>query len=93
MAMTWERPKDPDEVVDYDLSWAEQMAADSDTIATSTWTVPTGITKNSVSNTTTRTKIWFSGGTAGQTYSCVNRVVTAGGRTFDQTMKLKVKDR
>lgn len=93
MAMTWERPKDPDEVVDYDLSWAEQMAADSDTIATSTWTVPAGITKSSISNTTTRTKIWFSGGTAGQTYSCVNRVVTAGGRTFDQTMKLKVKDR
>jgi hypothetical protein len=92
MSKTWDRTKDPDEVVDYDLSWADQMTADSDTIATSTWTVPIGITKDSSSNTTTRTKVWLSGGTAGEAYTLLNRVVTAGGRTFDQSVKLKMKD-
>jgi hypothetical protein len=94
MSLTWERTKDPDEVVDYELSWADQMTADADTISTSTWTVPAGITKvtSSIIGTNTISKIWFSGGTAGQSYSCLNRVVTAGGRTLDQTVKLKMKD-
>ena len=93
MAKTWERPKDPNEVLDYDLTWEAQMTADGDTIDTSNWMVPAGITKDSQSNTTTRTKVWLSGGTTGQTYELLNHVVTAGGREFDQTMKLKMKDR
>jgi hypothetical protein len=89
---TWERTKDPNEVVDYDITWADQMTDLSDTIATSTWTVPSGITKDSSSNTTTRTKVWLSGGTAGETYTLLNRITTAGGRTLDQSIKLKMKD-
>ncbi|MCK1670304.1 hypothetical protein [Bradyrhizobium sp. 150] len=92
MSKTWDRSKDPNEVVDYDLSWADQMTADTDTIASSTWTVPVSITKDSSSNTTTRTKVWLSGGTTGETYTLLNRVVTTGGRTFDQSVKLKMKD-
>lgn len=92
MAKTWARSKDPDEVVDYDLSWADLMTDDTDTIASSTWTVPAGITKDSSSNTTTVTKVWLSGGTANVTYTLLNRVVTAGGRTLDQSVKLKMKD-
>lgn len=92
MSKTWDRSKDPNEVVDYDLSWSDQMTADTDTIASSTWTVPSGITKDSASSTTTRTKVWLSGGTTGSTYTLLNRVVTAGGRTFDQSVKLKMKD-
>lgn len=85
--------KDPDEVLDYDLDWGNQMTLDTDTIASSTWTVPVGITKNSSTNSTTATKIWVSGGTAGQTYALVNEIVTAGGRTFERTVNLKVKER
>ncbi len=92
MSKTWDRTKDPNEIVDYDLSWEDEMTADTDTIASSTWTVPAGITKDSSSNTTTRTKVWLSGGTTGETYTLLNRVVTAGGRTFDQSVKLKMKD-
>lgn len=92
MSKTWDRTKDPNEVVDYDLSWSDQMTADTDTIASSTWTVPVGITMDSSSNTTTRTKVWLSGGTSGEAYTLLNRVVTAGGRTFDQSVKIKMKD-
>ncbi|WP_425347612.1 hypothetical protein [Sinorhizobium mexicanum] len=35
--------------------------------------------------------VWLSSGTDGTNYSLVNRVVTAGGRTYDQTVRLKVR--
>lgn len=63
----------------------------ADTIATSTFTLPTGIVANSSTNTTRVTKVWLSGGTDGQAYLIQNRIVTSGGRTMDQTVKLKIK--
>lgn len=89
MVMTWHTAKDPDEVKDYVVDWTERLA--EDTIVTSTWIVPDGIVKDSDTNTTTSTTIWLSGGTLGDTYELVNRVETAGGRTYDQTCKLKCR--
>ena len=54
--------KDPDEVLDYSIDWSTWL--DSDTISSSSWTVESGITKDSDSNDTTSTTIWLSGGTA-----------------------------
>ena len=85
-------PKDPNEVLDYVLDWSARIAAE-DAISTSTWTVPAGITKDSSSNDDTTSTIWLSGGTTGQTYSLLNRVVTDAGRTMDQTVKITVKDK
>lgn len=94
MSKTWERTKDPDEVVDYGINWDDPPnSLAGDTILTSTWIVPPGITKNSDGATATTTTIWFSGGTVGENYSNVNRVVTVGGRTFDQTVKLRCRTR
>jgi len=41
--------KDPDAVLDYGFDWSDWLA-DGETISTSTWTVETGITKDSDSN-------------------------------------------
>lgn len=90
MALTWPF-KDPDEVLDYSIDWSGRLGAD--TISTSTWTVPDGITKDSDDKSTTTTTLWLSGGTEGETYSFLNRIVTAGGRTMDQTVKLKIKSK
>ncbi|MBN8987425.1 MAG: hypothetical protein J0H42_04215 [Rhizobiales bacterium] len=87
---SWPR-KDPDEVLDYAIDWSARL--DGDTIATSQFTLPPGIVANSSSNTTTTTTVWLSGGTDGETYLIQNRITTAGGRTMDQTMKLKIKSR
>ena len=53
--------------------------------------MPAGITKNSDTKTTSTTTIWLLGGTLGQTYEFVNRITTAGLRTMDQSVKLKIK--
>jgi hypothetical protein len=87
--------KDPDEVVDYSLDWGgtsiKPGRSYGDVIMSSTWTVPVGLVKNSDSFTATSTTIWLSSGTEGTTYKLNNRVVTSGGRTWDQTVKLKIK--
>lgn len=81
--------KDPDAVKDYSVNWATWLGAD--TIQTSTWVVPSGITEDSNTNTDTTATIWLSGGAAGQVYALTNRIVTAGGRTEDQTIFVPVR--
>jgi len=89
-AITWES-KDPDEVLDYSLDWSTRLGAD--TISTSDWPdFPAGLTNDNETNTTTTTTIWLSGGTAGNTYQLTNRIVTTGGRTYDQTVILFCKE-
>ena len=88
MALEWPF-KDPDEVLDYQLDWTERL--DNDTISTSTWIVPDGITKNSDGKSDTATTIWLSGGVLNSSYVLTNRIVTTGGRTMDQSVKLKIK--
>lgn len=89
MTPKWD-PKDPDEVLDYEVDWTARL--DGDTIVTSTWpTVPAGITKDSDSHTATQSTIWLSGGTLGATYDLTCRITTVGGRTMDQTVRIGVK--
>lgn len=91
MSISWTPVKDPDEVKDYSLDWSALLV--DDTISTSTWTLASGagLTIGSNSNTDTLSTVWLSGGTAGVNYELLNRVVTTGGRTYDQTVKLKVR--
>lgn len=82
--------KDPNSVLDYQINWATWLGVD--TIASSTWTVPTGLTTVTSSNSTTVAIIWLSGGTAGTDYDLLNRIVTAGGRTEDRTITIRVEE-
>jgi hypothetical protein len=66
------------------------MTAEADTIVTSTWVVPVGLTLSSSSHDTTSTTVWLSGGTAGTRYTLINRIVTAGGRTVERSLEIVV---
>lgn len=83
--------KDPNAVLDYQVDWTDWLG--SDTITTSTWTVPAGIINDSDSKTTTTTTIWLSGGTAGTSYSLVNHIVTTAGREDDRTIIIQLIER
>ena len=80
--------KDPNAVLDYTIDWTAWL--DSDTISSSTWIVPSGITEDSSTNDTEITVIFLSGGTAGEIYSVTNRITTAAGRTDDRTIRIKM---
>lgn len=91
---TLQRPghiKDPDAVEDFSVNWATWLSDDA--ISTSEWEVPDGLTSTYETNSTTRGTIWVSGGAVRRKYSLINRIVTAGGRTNDQTVVVKVRDK
>ena len=82
--------KDPDDVLDYSIDWTARLAGD--TISSSIWIVPAGITKDSDSNTDSISTIWLSAGTVGQRYNITNRITTVAGRTIDNTVSLIVQE-
>jgi hypothetical protein len=84
--------KDPGATLDYVVNWTDWLAA-GETISTSTFTVSSGITKDSETNTTTKGTVWLSGGTAGTTYTATNRITTNQSRTDERTIEIRVEQR
>lgn len=84
--------KDPDATLDYTWDWTDWL--NGDTISgTPTITVPAGITKSTQSNTTTAVTAWMTGGTVNGTYDIACKIVTAGGRTDERTVRIEVRNR
>ena len=83
--------KDPSAILDYSIDWS--LWLDGDTIQSSSWTVPQGLTKASETNNNSTTTVWLSGGTLDQTYTVTNRITTANGRTDERSILIKVEDR
>jgi hypothetical protein len=84
--------KDPDETADYYVEWSAALG--TDTISTSSWVTPDGLTQEvspapGISGTTTY--IWLSGGTSPTDYSVENTIETTGGRTFQGHLLMQVR--
>lgn len=84
--------KDPDAKLDYTIDWSSWLT-DSETISSVVWTVGTGITEESTSNTTTTATIWLSGGTAGERYAAACRITTSDSRIDERTIFIMVAER
>ncbi len=90
--------KDPSEVLDYSVDWQgtnNPVLESGETITTSTWTTPTGLTEDSTSKTSTTTTVVLSGGTAGTLYTLTNNIVTdnSPARTYERDINLEVRER
>ena len=85
--------KDPDSTLDYSFDWA--LWLDGDTIASSTWVIdsPLTIVPASQSFTDTITLVFISGGVDKIDYELRNTIVTAGSRTDERTMEIRVRQR
>lgn len=84
--------KDPDADLDFLVDWSSWLAdTGGDTIVTSTWITPTGITTHTASFTSTTAIVWLSGGTLGINYPLVNRITTVAGRIEDQTVMVFIE--
>lgn len=91
MALSWP-PKDPDEVLDYQIDWSERL--NGDTISTSTWTISgtdSLLVEDSNEISGDLSIVWLSAGTLGKKYTLTNRITTAAGRTMDQSVNLRIK--
>ena len=83
--------KDPDAKLDYSLDWSAWLGGD--TIATSSFDVPDGLTLDSETTTATTATAWLSGGALGESYEVKNHITTAGGRAEDRTMRITIKEK
>jgi hypothetical protein len=81
----------PSEEIDYRIDWSLLLvAAQDERIASVAWTKPDGITADTESNGPTQTTIWLTGGVLGGNYTFTCRIRTNWGRTFDQSVAIKV---
>lgn len=85
--------KDPQAILDYSIDWGPWL--DGDTLNTSNWVVesPLSIVSGSEAFDDTTTRLFISGGTVGQNYIAVNTITTAGGRTDERTLELRIRNR
>ena len=84
--------KDPDAVLDYGIDWADWVTA-ADSIITSSWTAPAGITVETDSLSGTVCIVWLSGGTAGVSYEVTCHIETDDGRQDDRSLIIKCIER
>ena len=93
--LTWPS-KDPDEVLDYELDWADNKRPrlqPGETLIDSKWFVTAGdvmLTREEWVPSGIAT-VWLTGGSAGTLCTILNRVTTSMGRTYDQSVKLRVR--
>lgn len=83
--------KDPADKRDYGFDWSDWLDS-GDTIFLTSWTVPSGLTEGAKDNGTLQSKIWLSGGTAGETYEVTCKVTTIGGRIREATFFVAVRE-
>lgn len=81
--------KDPDELLDYQIDWHDSLVY-GETIDTSTWVVPSGLTAGAATSTGTTATQWLSGGTDGTTYVVINRITTTSARVKERSFTLVV---
>jgi hypothetical protein len=72
------------------LDWSARLTG-GDSLASSSWIAPDGITADRASHTGSLAICWLSGGTAGKSYDILNRVVTVNGRRYDQSVRIRIK--
>jgi hypothetical protein len=85
--------KDPNDILIRGIEWDSEgyLAARNTTITSSSWIVPSGLTLNDDTNTTTTTLFELAGGTADANYTITNRVVLANGEQRDRSILIRVR--
>jgi hypothetical protein len=84
--------KGPEAVLDYYVDWSPALQA-GETLASSTWSLASGLTEVKSYITGKKAYCWISGGTVGTSYVCTNTVVTSLGRQYVEQFKIEVKYR
>lgn len=81
------------EVLDYTIDWlTDGWLSSGETISTTNWVVPAGITKDSDSENNTTTTIWLSGGTDGAAYTLTNTITTSGNKTGVRSVVVMIRN-
>ena len=94
MGQKFSAEKTPGAIVDYKINWDLILAKSNpvDTINSSSWTTSGTYTIDSDSHTDSQTTVWVSGGTLDDFSKLVNTVTTTGGRTYQASIEISIKE-
>ena len=86
--------KDPDSNLDYGFDWTDWLVT-GESIASSSWILPSDLVEESTIFSANKTSIYFSGGVSGYTYTVTNRIVTDSTppRTEDRSFTLPCRQK
>jgi len=84
-SINWASDDGTNDGSDADTGWLQ-----GETISTSTWTIPAGLTKISDTNNATTTKVVVDGGVEDAIYLCINTITTAAGLTESRILIIKM---
>ena len=87
---------DPQAKLDYGFDWGDDWLRDGETLVTSTWSIPTGLTKVSDAfEATGATVVWITASDAvlGEDFKITNHVKSSAGREDDRSHTIKVRNR
>lgn len=79
-----------DSLKDFTMNWGD-LWLNGDTISTSDWTVPAGLSEVSDSFDNYKATVWVSGGVTGRTYVLFNHIVTTAGKIDKRPLYLRIK--
>ena len=77
------------EIVDITFNWAPTLNV-GDSIVTSAWSVPSGITGGNQSSTSTTTSIRLSSGSTALFYPIINTVSLASGQKYQAPLNVSI---
>lgn len=84
--------KHPGSAIDLEMDWSEWLDGD-DVIASSSFTVPDGLTKDSESNTSTSAMVTISGGLVNVDYVVINTITTVARKTESKAIRVMVSSK
>jgi len=84
--------KDPGATLDYSFDWTDWLGA-NETVSSTSWTVPAGLTKVSESNTSYTSTCRISGGVDGTSYTVTCQITTNLGEIDRRSLQLTVQNR
>jgi len=85
------RTKAPNSKLDYSIDWTDWLGS-GDSIATSTWDTPEGITVVEENSDASYATIWLEGGTLGESYEFNNTIISDRGRKESQSLVVVVNE-
>lgn len=95
MAIVGTVRKQPNEIQDYDISFAEWLTG-TDTVASAVVSISPAMTiapLHVISPTGKIVKVWvYEGGVSGETYKVTVAASTAGGRVKEAELRVKIKE-
>lgn len=91
--LSWPVAKDPNEVLDYQFDWGQMRLDQDEQITTATVTTDSSLQISGIDDNGKIVTFWAAGGTAGEVCDVLCRITTDKGRTYDQTSRLRIRDR